>query len=376
MPDFFCGTSRWSKFAVGASVTVLAAGVVVQYARRPRWIEGIPKTMRQAFLTQGSRDIAGATIQVQHVAVPEPGPGQVLVKVAAAPVNPSDDGVWKMERIQTATPIGIECSGTVVATGGGLLANNIFGKNVAASPGSGAYAEYVTANVSQVFELPSEVSVESGCSFFINPFTALAMLEVIRESGGHGFVHTAGASQLGQMLVKLCKLEGVTIVSVVRRADQKDRLVQLGAEEKHVIITDDAGEWKKTFKRVLSETKIKFAFDAIAGKMTGDIFTLLPPGGALWVYGRLSDQDISGVQPLDLIYRGKKLHGFMVTSWIMNAGILKAFLRSRRFAQIVRKHLLTFFASDFVDASLEKMHENYVRLKAEGLTGAKLRVLL
>jgi len=221
------------------------------------------------------------------------------------------------------------------------------------------------------FTLSDDVSVEDGCAFFVNPFTVVGIVDTVRSNGGKVFIHTAAASQLGQMLVKYCKQEGIKLVNIVRRREQADLLRALGAD---YIVDSSTENWKSDLNTLINDLKIKHAFDCIAGDMPGTLLTMLPPGSSVWVYGRLSDRPVGGIEPLDLIYRGKKLQGFMLINWILKGGVISALRRSMRTGDIVRKYIGSVFASDFKDTSLSDLHRDYTALQASGSTGTKMRL--
>jgi NADPH:quinone reductase-like Zn-dependent oxidoreductase len=192
-----------------------------------------PKTMRRMICTGSAPEIADAKLEIEEVPVPVPRNGEVLIKVAASPVNPSDYGEW-MRGVEEGVEVraqrcGKEGSGVVIGSGGGVWANRMVGAKVGFSNltgGQGAYSEYVTAGFNSTFTLPASLPVESACSFFVNPFTAFGIVDTAKSLGAKGFIHTGAASQLGQMLVKLCspaKVEGrenpyaMTLINVVRR---------------------------------------------------------------------------------------------------------------------------------------------------------------
>lgn len=152
--------------------------------------------------------------------------------------------------------------------------------------------------------------------------------------------------------------------------------MKLGVDEKHIVVTSPAGsdEWQTQLKALIRELGIKHAFDAVAGDLTGTLLGMMPPGGCVWVYGRLAPEPVGNIEPLDLIYRKKQLKGFMLMNWLGKGGALKALFRSRRAAKMVREGLRTVFASDFRDVGLQDMHAEYIKLKEQGVTGTKMRV--
>lgn len=173
------------------------------------------------------------------------------------------------------------------------------------------------------------------------------------------------------MLVQYCKKEGLVVVNVVRKEEQAAVLRKLGAE--HVVIT--AGEaWKAELESLIQKLNVKYAFDAVAGELSGTLLGLLPPGGTVWVYGGLAPEPVGGIHPIDLIYRRKRLLGWFLPTWLLGGGILAGLRRSVRTANTVRKHLTTVFASEFVDTTLKDLHADYCKLHKSGRTGAKLRV--
>ena len=162
----------------------------------------IPATMKRLVLTTPDEDMSKVVLSVEEVPVPKPRSGELLIKVAAAPINPSDYGVWrntKPERCPLA--IGNEGSGVVVASGGGS-ARIVAGVGtkvgfVNLPKGQGAYSEYGTVSaMTGTFPLPADLEVELAASFFVNPYTVFGILDTVQQRGATGLVHTAAASQV------------------------------------------------------------------------------------------------------------------------------------------------------------------------------------
>ncbi|KAH8086104.1 hypothetical protein JL720_7305 [Aureococcus anophagefferens] len=310
----------------------------------------VSATMKRLVLVEASGDdLTDAKLELEECPTPTPKATEVLVKVAAAPINPSDYGSWRSKRGDGPVPIGNEGSGVVVAVGS-VIAATVAGLRVGAKVGfvgakkQGAYSEYVAAPLATTFAMPDALPVEDACSFF--------------------------------MLVKLAKLEGAgdALLNVVRSEKQKAILESLGAA--HVVVvadakTDEAGV--AALKAKMAELKVTCAFDAVAGAMAGCLFTNLPPKATLYSYGRLSG-DIEGVAPVDLIYRGKKLEGFFLTAWL-TGGFPGARLLSA--AAKVRAGLGEggWCATTFVDCAPEAMWDKFVdRYTTTGFTDRKLRI--
>ena len=345
----------------------------------------LPTTMRRVVLTQPNEDITKAVLTIEEVPMPVPKAGEVLIRVAATPVNPSDYGEWCHTAPQDGVkPIGKEGSGYVVASGGGVYANQVVGCKVGFVTnvkGQGSYAEYTVVDaIKGVFPLPETVKVEDAASHFVNPYTAYGFIDTVRlrhKSKKHkpAFVHTAAASQLGQMLVKLCKQEDITLINIVRREEQAETLRALGAE--HIIVSSK-DDWKTELDTLIKAHGVELAFDAIAGEMSGVLFDALPWKGSLFVYGRLSNEGCSGIQPLNLIYRQKKLEGFYLGSWLQSGDPVTMLMRIRNATACVHAGLTSssgWAASQFDDCSIDEMWPKFLDMwKESGFTNRKLRI--
>lgn len=233
--------------------------------------------------------------------VPEPRDGEVLIRIEAAPINPSDIGLLfgaadmstarstgtpdlpaitatippAMQRAMAARagqslPCGNEGAGTVVAAGKG--AEHLVGKKVA-TVGGAMYAQYRTVPAADVLVLPEGATAEQGASCFVNPLTALGMTETMRREGHTALVHTAAASNLGQMLNRICLKDGIGLVCIVRSAGQADLLKAQGAQ--HVVDSSDPDFIAKLVDALVA-TGATIAFDAIGGgKLAGQILTAM-----------------------------------------------------------------------------------------------------
>ena len=250
----------------------------------------IPTTALQMRST--IRSDATLVLSLDEVAVPEPGVDQVLVRVEAAPINPSDMGLLfgpadmstaraggsidhpvvtadvpeklmrsVAARVDQSLPVGNEGAGVVVKAGSSSAAQALIGRTVALFGGS-MYAQYRCIPAGFCLPLPEGTSAAEGASCFVNPLTALGMVETMRLEGHTALVHTAAASNLGQMLVKLCNADGVPLVNIVRRPEQVDLLKRLGA--KHVCRSSEAS-FRDDLALALAETGATLAFDAIGG---------------------------------------------------------------------------------------------------------------
>jgi NADPH:quinone reductase len=229
--------------------------------------------------------------------IPEPGEGEIVVAVEASPINPSDLGVLLggvplstlrldgsdlvgtipeatlplyRDRLDKPLPVGNEGAGTVVAAG--PQAEGLVGRRVALFGGS-MWADYRVADAGAVVELPDDVSTSEGAALFINPLTALSMVETMRAEGHSALVHTAAASNLGQMLVRICAADGIGLVNVVRRAEQVKILRDIGAA---YVVDSSQPDFADQLTEAIRRTGATLAFDAIGGgSLAGEILAAM-----------------------------------------------------------------------------------------------------
>ena len=231
-------------------------------------------------------------LSLESVPVKAPGENEVLVRVEASPINPSDLGLLfggadmstavaggtadrpvitaKVPevmlramggRIDESMPVGNEGGGVVVQAGSSAAAQALLGKTVGVLGGA-MYSQYRTLHVNQCLALPEGTTPAEGASCFVNPLTALGMVETMRLEGHTALVHTAAASNLGQMLQKICNNEGVKLVNIVRNQSQVDILKAIGAEH---VCNSSLPTFVDDLTDALVATGATIAFDATGG---------------------------------------------------------------------------------------------------------------
>jgi len=242
-------------------------------------------------------------LTLRKVPVPEPGPDQVLVRIEATPINPSDLGLLlgpadmgtaKISgsgegavvtarvpaaslaslagRLDQAMTVGNEGSGVVVKAGSSAEAQELNGKTVSMVGGS-MYAQYRLINAKDCQPLPAGTTPTEAASWFVNPLTALGMTETMKREGHKALVHTAAASNLGQMLNKICLKDGIGLVNVVRSPEQAKLLRGIGAR---FVCDSTAPTFMDDLTQALAETGATIAFDAIGGgKLASQILTCM-----------------------------------------------------------------------------------------------------
>lgn len=342
--------------------------------------------------------------------IPEPGPDEVLVKVEATPINPSDLGLlfgpadlntvrvsgtaerpvvtadippelMKMvtSRVGQSMPVGNEGAGTVIAAGSSETAQALIGKRVG-GVGGAMYGQYRCVNAFMCLPLDDDTTAAEGASCFVNPLTALAMVETLRMENHKALVHTAAASNLGQMLNKICISDGVDLVNIVRKPEQEALLRDLNA--KYVInSTDD--DFMDALTEALYETGATLAFDATGGgTLTSQILTCMEAAALrdetdylgygsevykqVYIYGALDRSATTLTRNYGFSWG---VGAFLLTPFLQRVGIERAIeLRARVAAEIK-----TTFASHYTrEVSLaEALSAEAIAVYGKQATGEK-----
>ncbi|MDE2745750.1 MAG: zinc-binding dehydrogenase [Chloroflexota bacterium] len=321
---------------------------------------------------------------LEDVEVPSPGPDEVVVRVEASPINPSDLGLLigpadmsraqasgtsdfpvvtapipsamlpsQADRFDMSLPAGNEGAGVVIAAGSSEAAQALQGKTVAAIARE-MYSQYRVMHVSQCLLLHEGTTAREGASCFVNPLTVLGMVETMRLEGHTALVHTAAASNLGQMLQKVCNDEGIALVNVVRRPEHVELLRGIGAR---YVCDTSSDTFEDDLIAALTETGATLAFDATGG---GPLANQLLHG--MEVAAKAKDPGFnrygSNVHKQVYIYGGLDtsptvLHRSYGLAWGLGGWLLTPFLErvgqeaSERLRQRVADEVTTTFASDY-----------------------------
>jgi NADPH:quinone reductase-like Zn-dependent oxidoreductase len=351
-------------------------------------------------------------ISLVSVPVPEPSADEVVVRVEASPINPSDLGLLvgaadmttakasgskdtpvvtakvpeaamnaMAGRLDESMPVGNEGAGIVVKTGSSDAAKVLMGKTVAMIGGA-MYAQYRCLKASDVLVLPAGTTPAEGASCFVNPLTALGMIETMRRDGHKALVHTAAASNLGQMLNKICLQDGIGLVNIVRSKEQADILHKIGA--KHVV-DSSAPTFMEDLTNALVETGATIAFDAIGGgKLAGQILNgmEIAANKTAKVYSRYG----SSVNKQVYIYGGldtrpTELNRAFGMAWGLGGWLLTSFLQKigadgMKLRQRVAAELKTTFASHYtqVVSLQEALQLSNIAIYNKRATGEKFLI--
>lgn len=297
----------------------------------------IPVTMRAIVLDEYRDDLADAiaSLKVVERPVPRLKSGQVLVRIEAAPCNPSDllllQGKYGSLKTLPTVP-GWEGAGTVIASDGGFLGSWLNGKRVACAlrdDRDGTWAEYFVANARDCILLKNKLPFEQAASLIVNPLTAIGLLETAKRGGHRAAIQTAAASQLGRMILAMAADANYPLINVVRRDAQVTLLKSLGAEH---VLNSSSDRFVEELKTLSKRLRATIAFEAISGDMTGTLINAMPRNSTIYLYGALSEEPCGSIDPVEVIFNNKSIHGFYLGNWMRHRGligILRAALRAQ-----------------------------------------------
>jgi NADPH:quinone reductase len=284
-------------------------------------------------------------LRIEEIPRPVPGRGEVLVRIEASPVNPSDlqfvQGRYSPAPQLPATP-GFEGAGIVEEAGPGMLGRFLLGRRVAAiARAGGDWAEYALVPARQAVPIPASLSLEQAATFFVNPVTAWAMTrEVLKVPPGEWLLQSAAASSLGRMIIRLGTHFGIRTINVVRRESQIGELAAAGAD--HVLkfdaTTDDPDALVQQVRQ-LSGGGVRYALDPVGGIVGSTLIRCLSQSGRLLTFGTLSFESLS-VPPRELISRAACVEGFALGAWMEQQGLLRKVRLMRRVGSLIETGVL------------------------------------
>lgn len=309
-------------------------------------------------------------LRIERRPIPNPGPNEVLIKVAAAPINPSDlsfiEGLYGLKKPTPVIP-GFEGSGTVVAVGKGVMGKYLSGKQVACvshDQGDGVWAEYMVTSANLALPLGKSVSLEQGAMSVVNPLTAMSFLELSKE-GKHGaIVQTAAASALGQMVNRLFRIEGIHVINIVRRSQQVELLKKQGAE---IVINSNDSDFDQQLSAACQRYQANLAFDAVSGSLTSKVLDAMPKNSKVLVYGGLSYEPAQA-DPGQLIFSNKSIEGFWLTNWLGKKNLLQIMLMWKKAQRLIQTDLASNVRKQYPLQDVQIAIEEY----KNQMTGGKI----
>lgn len=259
-------------------------------------------------------------LTLREVPRPEPGKEEVRVRILASPINPSDllfvRGLYAGVHPSFPSPAGFEGVGLVDASGQGTQ-GFVRGQRVAVLNGEkgGNWAEYTVVPVPRLFPASDDLSDEQVASFFINPGSALAMVRyILAVPKGEWLLQSAAGSELGRMIIKLARHDGIRTINVARRHASIADLEQLGAD---AVIASDDGPIDEQVRRIVGSQGVKYAIDPVAGETGTQIYQALSDDGHMLVYGSLTSEPIRvGADPRFILAGNRVLEVYWLGYWL------------------------------------------------------------
>lgn len=302
-------------------------------------------------------------LELETIPVPQPGHGEVLVRMAASPINPSDLALLKggyLNRDYPFTP-GLEGSGVVVASGGGVMAGMRKGKRVACTPhpeGDGTWAEFMLTSAMRTIPLPDSIALEQGAMTVVNPMTAMAFFHMARSGKHPAMVNNAAASSLGKMLIRLSEAQKIPLINIVRNSSHVKELKNLGAT--YVLNREDKG-FETELASLASELGATLFLDALSGPHTSQLLKAAPSRSTLVVYARLAGDSVQ-VNSVDLIKRDIKIVGFQLGNWLQTKGLFfkLSFVKQvkKQLGNTLSSHIRQTFSLEEVELAITQCTQN------------------
>ena len=274
--------------------------------------------MKKVVLPAYNKNIVRAlrSLRVEECGLPQPSEDEVLIKVHAAPCNPSDIaflmGGYNIVKSLPTIP-GFEGSGIVVEAGEG--AEDLIDRKVSffiQEENCGSWSEYVISHKKKVVVLNEEMDMDQAACFAINPFTARGLLDIAILRENRAVIQNAAGGQVAAFVRQMAGDMGIEVIDIVRKQESLERLKKEGA--KHVLLENDS-RFEEKLKELVHKLNARLAFDAVGGALAGQVFNTMPLDAELVSYGGLSTKYISGVDSMDLIFNDKIISGFNLPEW-------------------------------------------------------------
>jgi len=320
--------------------------------------QSIPSTMHAVQL-----DEPNGRLTLREIPVPHPQVGQVLIRMAAAPINPSDLGSlsglsYSGKRQFPFTP-GLEGSGTVMEAGAGFMPRLLNGRRVACSAqltGDGTWAEYMVTSAQLCIPLNKNVSFEQGAMLLVNPLSALAILDLAQRGKHRAIVSTAAASALGRMILRLGKRRNLPIIHVVRRQAQVDWVRTLGGE--YVLNSSDS-DFVYQLRTLANQLQATLLLDAVSGSMTPQLAEAAPFGSTILLYSRLSDEACV-IDARTALVKSLHFDGWFLGNWLSERNLLQLLQLSQQAQSLLDTDLQSPVHKRFPLAEAQEGLKTYV----------------
>lgn len=316
-------------------------------------------------------------LQVDTIDVPIPGPGEVLVRMEAAPINPSDlsmlQGTYNTKPNYPFVP-GLEGCGVVVSAGSGLLPRLRLNQRVACSPmpnGHGTWAQYIVTKATRCIPLKKHVNQDQGATLLVNPMTAMSLMDIAKQGKHQAVVNNAAGSALGKMLIRLAKRFEIPLINVVRREEQVQELQQLGA---HCVLNSSLPNFDQTLKDLAHELNATLFLDAVGGTATSSFIQAAPKGSTILLYANLSEEPFL-VEPRRILQENKTISGFSLGNYTAQKSIFQLLNLSGQVQKYIGEELETQIAARYSLLEINLALQQYKRHMSDGKVLINLQAL-
>lgn len=314
-------------------------------------------------------ELQGGNFCVKRVKIPEPGPSEVLIKIAAAPINPSD--LARVREAQKGPDYskfipGLEGSGTVVKAGKGLMPRLWLGKRVACSSKynfSGSWAEYMVTPATMCFPLRGKVSDEQGSMSLVNPLTALEFFEIVKKEGHKALINNAAASALGRMIELLGNKKKIPVINLVRNGNQAEMLRQSGS--RYVLDFSDPQFYEK-LSALAGELEATLYLDSICSSELPSVIGVLPAASSVVIYGNMTQAEFINLNPKDLILKNIKISGFLLGNKAKENSLVKNIINLMRVGRLMSNDMEIRVQATFPLMKIEKAVYTYLNNMSGG----------
>lgn len=311
-----------------------------------------------------------SVLAVEDVPVPEPGEGEVRVRILETPVNPSDllyvRGHYAGVQAKFPAAAGFEGVGIVDAVGSEV--NDVAtGQRVSVVNGTGGnWAEYSVVPATDLFHVPDEIPDEQVASFVINPASAILMVRhVLAVPKGEWLLQSAAGSELGRMIIRLAKRDGIRTANVIRRREAAAELETLGAD---AIIVSTEGPIDEQVRRMIDPEGVKYAIDPVVGETGTQIFKALHEDGRMLVYGSLTGEPIRvGEDPRFILAGRRILEVYWLGYWLPRLDSPQREQLGRDIVQLMRDGIVE--TSPGRKCSLEQISDAVAQAEQKGRRG-------
>ena len=310
------------------------------------------------------------SLEVRELDIPQPKDKQVLIRVSAAPCNPSDIAFMRGGyNIRKPVPVvmGFECTGTVVETGDHPAAMEMIGKRVSCftqGDENGTWAEYFMTDYSNCLPIKDELPDDQAAALCINPFTAYALFIMATEKNSGAIIQNGASGQIAIFIRTLARREKIPVINLVRK---EDHIKELRSEGERFVLNLSEPGYETELEQLAHDLDARIAFDAVGGDGSGLILNAMPTGSELIVYGGLSGKPLGMFNTLDIIFKAKTIRGFNLGEWKAEVGPDHFQKVSEDLQDLLIKYIIfTRIQNEYQLEEVQQAIEQYIRNMSAG----------